>query len=212
MVAGRIDRDVGEHLRLQQAVLVVDGGADQQPARRRIDRGGDVIEPRRQRTARQRQHVERHLLPDRDARAVALADEGRHPDGGEIADHIDGIAGAGVDILAGADLALDHGAGDRREDGGLRIDAALFLEGRDVLVGEAENAQLVARRLHRRLRRAHVVLRLDQGRLALLVILQRNGLALEQILGARCPATAPDRARTSPCSWRSSRAMKSFCA
>ena len=70
-------------------------------------------------------------------------------------------------------------------DGGLGIDAALFLEGRDVLIGEAENAQFVARRLHRRLRRAHVVFGLDQGCLALLVILQRNGLALEQVLGAR---------------------------
>ena len=185
MIAGRIDRDVGEHLRLQRAVLVVDGGADEQPPRRRIDRRGDVIDPRRKRTARQRQHIEGHVLSDRDVRAIAFADEGRHPDGGEIADHVDGIASAGVDILAGADLALDYGAGERCEDGDLRIDAALFLEGRDVFIGEAENAQLVACGFHRRLRRAQVVLRLDQRRLALLVVLERNGLAFEQILGTR---------------------------
>src|SRR5882672_6914715 len=129
MVARRIDGDVGEHFRLQQEILVVDGGADHEPACRWIDRGGDVIELRRERTARQRQHVEGHLLPDRDIRGIGLADEGRHPDGGEIADHIDGVAGPGVDVLARADLALNHGAGDRRENGGLRIDATLLLEG-----------------------------------------------------------------------------------
>ena len=52
------------------------------------------------------------------------------------------------------------------------------------VVVEAENLQLVARRFQRGLRRAHVVLRLDQGGLRLLIILQRHRLALEQILGA----------------------------
>ena len=49
---------------------------------------------------------------------------------------------------------------------------------------QAEDSQPVARRLQRGLRRAQIVLRLDQGRLGLLIILQRNRLALEQILGA----------------------------
>ena len=49
---------------------------------------------------------------------------------------------------------------------------------------EAEDSQLVARGLQRRLRRAQVILRLDQGGLRLLIVLQRHGLALEQILGA----------------------------
>src|SRR6186713_783440 len=40
-VAGGIDRDIGEHLRFEQPVLVVDGGADEETAGARIDRGGD---------------------------------------------------------------------------------------------------------------------------------------------------------------------------
>ena len=43
---------------------------------------------------------------------------------------------------------------------------------------------LLVRGFQRGLRGAQIVLRLDQRRLALLVVLQRNGLAFEQILGA----------------------------
>ena len=86
--------------------------------------------------------------------------------------------------MTGADLSLNDRAGDRRKDGGFRIDAALLLKARYGLLGQAEDSQFVARRLQCGLRRAQVVLRLDQGRLGLLIILERNGLALEQILGA----------------------------
>src|SRR6202171_2465812 len=184
VIAVGIDRDVGEHLRLQAAVLVLYRGADQKPAGRGIDRRGNIVDARRQRAARQRQHVESDLLPDRYVRRIGLADEGREPDRGEIPDHKYRIAGAGVHELAGADLALHHGTRDRRKDRCLRVDAAPFLKGRYGLVGEAEDSQFVARRLQRRLRRAQIVLRLDQGCLGLLIILQRDGLALEQILGA----------------------------
>ena len=86
--------------------------------------------------------------------------------------------------MSGADLALNHRARERRENRGLRIDAALLPKGGDVVVAEAENVQFVGRGLQRGLRGAQIVLRLDQRRLALLVVLERNGLAFEQILGA----------------------------
>jgi len=92
----------------------------------------------------------------------------------------------------------------------LGIDAALFLKGRYRLVGQAENSQFVARRLQRRLRRTQVVLRLDQGGLGLLIILERNGLALEQILGARVTVSARDRVPILPCSRPVMAVMKSF--
>jgi len=57
-----------------------------------------------------------------------------------------GSLAAGVHILAGADLSLHDRALDRREDGGIGIDAGLFLKGRYRLVGQAENSQFVARR------------------------------------------------------------------
>ena len=62
MIPAGIDRDVGEHFRLQQAVLVIHGGADQKPPGGGIDRRGDIVDARGQRTARQRQHVEGDLL------------------------------------------------------------------------------------------------------------------------------------------------------
>ena len=137
VIALGIDRDGGEHLRLQHAFPIVDGGANQQPAGRRIDRGRHVGDARGQRMAGQRHDIDRDFLPYRHDRGVALANERNEPDGGEIADHKDRIAGAGVDILAGADLALHDRARDRRVDRDLRIDGALALKGRDGLVGEA---------------------------------------------------------------------------
>src|SRR3954470_4324051 len=151
-IAGRIDRDVREHLRLQQTVLVVDGGADQQAAGVRIDRGGDVVDLGGQGAARERHHVDADVLPDAHGSRIALAHEGGEPDRGEVADDEDRIAGARIDVLAGADLTLHDRARDRRIDRDFRIDDALVLERLDGLVGEAEDTQLVARGFQRRRR------------------------------------------------------------
>src|SRR5439155_18468564 len=121
VIAGGIDRDIREHFRLQETFLVVYRGAHQKPAGRGIDRRGNIVDARRQRAARQRQYIKSDLLPHRYVRRIGLADEGREPDGREIADHKYRIAGAGVDILAGADLSLYDRARDRREDGDLPI-------------------------------------------------------------------------------------------
>ena len=87
--------------------------------------------------------------------------------------------------MPGSDLPLHHRACDRREDGGVGIDASLLLECRNGLFAQAENFQLVAGGLQRGLRRAQIVLRLDQRGLGLLIVLERDRLAFEQILGAR---------------------------
>ena len=76
---------------------------------------------------------------------------------------------------------------------------------RDILVGEAENAQFVLRGLKRRLRRAQVVLRLDQVGLALLIVLERHRLALEQVLGALVLDLREIERGLAPCSGSSSR-------
>src|SRR6185437_15684551 len=43
MVAAGIDRDAGEHLRLEQPLFVVQRRADHQPAGRRVDRWRDLV-------------------------------------------------------------------------------------------------------------------------------------------------------------------------
>src|SRR6201995_2215062 len=101
MIASRVDRDVGEHLWLEQAILVLDGGANQQPPRGRIDRGRDIVDARLEGAAGQGQHRVVDLLADADIRRLALAHEGGEPDRGEIADDEYGIAGAGREELAG---------------------------------------------------------------------------------------------------------------
>src|SRR5436305_2818294 len=47
MIAGGIDRDVSEHLRLQQTVLVVERGAYEKPAVGGINRCRDIVDARR---------------------------------------------------------------------------------------------------------------------------------------------------------------------
>jgi hypothetical protein len=91
-------------------------------------------------------HVEIDLLPYRYLRQIGLADEGREPDRGEIADYKHRIAGAGIHLLAEADLSLHNGAGDRRESRRFRIDAAFFLK--------AEMASSVRPRIRKLLRAA----------------------------------------------------------
>ena len=147
----RIDRDIGEHLRLEQAVLVVNGRADHQSAGHRIDRCRDVVDLRLETPARQREHLEIDVLADAHIGRLALAHEGGEPDRGEIADDEDGIAGAGRDELAWTDLALHDGAADRGIDGRFRRDRALLLKAVDFRFGASENAQTIARRIQRRL-------------------------------------------------------------
>src|SRR4030088_971109 len=96
VIAGGIDRDIREHLRLQETILVIYRGADQKPARRGIDRRGNIVDAGLQLAARQRQHIKSDFLPHRYIRRIGLADEGREPDRGEIADHKYRIPGAAV--------------------------------------------------------------------------------------------------------------------
>ena len=182
-VAAGIDRHIGEHLRLEHAILVVDRGAHQQPAGRRIDRGGDVVDPRLELPARHGEQRERQFLADRHAGRFGFPHEGRQPHRREIADHEYRIAGAAVDELTGPDLALHDGAGNRRIDRGIGADLPGLLECRDLLFRAAENSQPVACGLERRLRRTHVVLGLDQIGLRLLPVLERHRLARIEIVG-----------------------------
>src|SRR4029078_4747206 len=119
MITGGIDSDIGEHLRFQQTVLVVERGAHEKSPGRGINSSRDIVDARRQRSARQRQNIHGDLLTHRYPRSVTLADKGGEPHRGEVADHKYRIAGARIDVLAWADLPLHNGASDRREDGGI---------------------------------------------------------------------------------------------
>ncbi len=183
-VAAGIDRHIGEHFRLQRRIRIVHGGAHQQPAAGRINRRRDVVDAGLVGTPGGRQHREGKFLADADRGDFGLAHIGRQPHRRQVTDHEHRIGGARVDVLARSDLALHDGPGDRRIDFGLRIDPAFILEGGDRLVVETQNPQPVARRFQRSLSRMHIVLRPDQRRLRLLIILQGRRLAFEQVLGA----------------------------
>src|SRR5260221_13123199 len=62
----------------------------------------------------------------------------------QVADGEDRIGGAGADVLAGADLALDHRAADKRRDDRLWVDLGGALVRADITVALAEIAQPVA--------------------------------------------------------------------
>src|SRR4029079_5033854 len=146
-----------EHFRLERSVPVVDGGADHETPRRRIDRGGDVIDTRLELATGKRQHRKGDILSDGDVRSLALAHEGREPDRREVPDHEHRIAGAAADELAGTDLALHDRAADWRSDRRLGADLARLLEFGDLLLGPPQDTQPIMRRLERGLRRAHII-------------------------------------------------------
>ena len=177
------DLHAGEHFRLEHSGGVVDGRPHQQAARGGIERGRHIGNLGREGAIRIGQDGEIDRLADAHHRRLGLADIGDHPDGRQIADDENGVAGAAADILPGPDLALDDRPADRGIDGRGRVDRALGLEFGDLLVGLAENAQPVARRFQRHIGGAHIVFSGVERALGLLHFLERDGLALvEQAL------------------------------
>ncbi len=87
-----------------------------------------------------------------------------------------------MDVLAEADLALDHGAADRRRDHRLGAHLLRVLDRGDVLVALAQDAQAVAHRGERDLGGAEIGLGGFEIGLGLFPILQRAGLGVEQVV------------------------------
>ena len=129
------------------------------------------------------EHGEIELLPGANLRRLALADIGDEPHGRQVADGEDRVddAGAGVaDVLAGTDLALHDGAGQRRIDRRLGTDLALLLECRDLGIGLAKNGKAIARRFERGFGGAQIGPRLGKVGRRGLEVAQRARLALVQ--------------------------------
>src|SRR4029453_6211023 len=167
-VAGDRDRVVafagedlyaGEHFRLEQSAGIIDGRAHQQPPGRRIERRGHVGDLGRERAVGIGEHGKVDLLADAHDRRFGLADIGDDPDGGQIADDEDRVGLTAADILPRPDLALHNRPRDRGGNQRGRIDRSLLLEISDLLIGLAENAQPVARRLQRNFGGAKVIFR-----------------------------------------------------
>src|SRR5258708_2047992 len=76
--------------------------------------------------------------PNRD---MLLEDLGLQPHRRQVGDHLQGLAGIGLDMLPRAHLARDDGAADRRGDPGGAANRAVLLECRDFRLGAAKDAQ-----------------------------------------------------------------------
>ena len=122
---------------------------------------------------------------------IGFTHVGHQPHARRIGDREDGSAAPGLQVLARADLSVDHYARERRGDRDLRIDVLGVLERIDLIRGFAEDGQAIAHRLDGGFGG-------DQIRLSLLPVLQAAALGIVQrMLAGFVRAGQPDlRQRT----------------
>ena len=90
--------------------------AHRQAPRVGVERRCDVAQPGAEHLPGKGQHRDLDRRAELQRRRVRSAHIGDQPDEDEVADREHRIGGAGIDVLAEADLALDDRAGDRRAD------------------------------------------------------------------------------------------------